>query len=142
MSDNTVPPGVCVLLAVADDARRRSLRRALEQTGLQVLSVATPGDALVVGFAERCDVLVVDIEPTGIDVAEGVGLVEWLRVRRGRAVPAIGLASHEDFADVGAAMAGGFHMVLGRLAEPHQVADAVLRIVARRDGQGQPPATD
>lgn len=136
------PPPLCVFLAVADDTRRPPLQAALEAAGIEVKSAPTPGDATVLGHADACHALVVDLDPCSFKLSDAIGLLGWLRARSERAVHGVALAPHEDEGDVAAALAGGFDAVFGCLAPPEQIAEVVVRLKALRDADTQPPPTD
>ena len=141
-ANDEIPLENRVLLTIADEARRADLRDAIERRGSRDLSVATTGDALVIGFAERCDAVVVCVEPEGLVMAQAVGLLEWLGQRRGRPVRSVALVPGEDRPDLTVALAAGFDLVFGRLATPDQIAEAVVRLAARPGAGPSPRAAD
>ncbi len=132
--DGEAAPGGCVLLTAAEEALRAGLRDALLRRGLEVLSVPTTGDALVVGYAERCDAVIVCVDAVTVAIGDAVGLLRWLSHRRGRAVPAVALVPDERAPTVMAAITAGFDLVFGRLATPDQVAEAVVKLREKRAG--------
>ena len=62
------------MLVVAREAKRAALAAHLGSYGYRVLAAGTPRDALVIGHAEACDAVVVDIAPEDVGLAGGVGV--------------------------------------------------------------------
>jgi DNA-binding response OmpR family regulator len=112
-----------VLLVEDDDAIRGAFTILLEDSGYDVRSAATGGDALRLAAADRPDVVVLDL---GLPDARGVDVARALTApSAGRRIPIVALTGRGLEADRAAALEAGCALYLVKPVNTRELLDAI-----------------
>jgi CheY-like chemotaxis protein len=119
--------GVRVLVVEDDADTREFLRLSLEGRGAVVRAAASAPEAL--GLLDRgpADVVLSDLSLPGRD---GYGLLQAIRARGLRSLPAIALSALDDPAERARSAAAGFAEHLAKPVEPEQLVRCLARVAA------------
>jgi CheY-like chemotaxis protein len=108
------------------------LRHLFASRGFDVTTCTSAADALDVASRTHFDIIVADI---GLPNIDGYELLRRLRRESPRLaqVPALALTGYVAEADVNAARAAGFDAHLAKPFAPDALADAIEKLLARRE---------
>ncbi len=140
VKDNTRtnnPPrldGLRVLIADDEPDARQWITIVLEESGAEVIAVATVGEALEALVQQRPDVLVSDIGMPGEDGYALMRKIRELEPEMGGTIPAVALTGYAREEDYTKALAAGFQL---HVAKPIRAAEliAVVASLARMAGK-------
>ena len=120
------------VLVVDDHDDSRDLSAAiLSRHGARVTAIGSVREALRVVRRARPDVLVCDLAMPGDDGFALIREVRSWRRARTRSLPALALTAYARPEDRDRALAAGFQMHLAKPVEPHDLLEAVARLVRR-----------
>ncbi|MBD2646231.1 hybrid sensor histidine kinase/response regulator, partial [Nostoc foliaceum] len=118
------------ILVVDDNADTRELVSfILQQSGAQVTSVSSVGEALEALVRLEPDVLISDI---GMPDEDGYALIRKVRIReapQGKKIPAVALTAFARDEECQLALQAGFHVYLSKPIEPDKLVTVVANLV-------------
>ena len=120
-----------VLAVDDDDATQELVATMLLMYGVSVRTAGRASDAITILSEWRPDVLLADIAMPGED---GYALMRRVRAlpSPSASIPAVALTGFTDPHSVQQAFAAGFDAHLGKPLEPHELADALMKVLAAK----------
>lgn len=123
--------GIKVLVVDDQDDARELVKRVLVECRADVITAATPTEALIAVEQGRPDVLVSDIGMPDIDGYELLRRVRALGHARGGTIPAIALTAFARSEDRTRALRAGFLVHVSKPVEPSELVATVASVVGR-----------
>jgi PAS domain S-box-containing protein len=122
--------GVRALIVDDETDSREFLAAALEEFGVQTITVASAGEALKALLKLKSDVLISDIGMPFEDGYSLIGKVRQLTAEQGGHIPAIALTAYAREEDRIQAVSAGFQIHLSKPVEPSVLAMAVANLIS------------
>ena len=127
-SEQMTLKGLRVLVVEDDDDARDLLRRALEDSQVEVQTASSAAQAIQLVRMYRPDVLVSDIGMPGEDGYELIRMVRELSPEEGSEVPAIALTAYARPEDRTRVLAAGYQLHLSKPVDPSKVVVGIASL--------------
>lgn len=130
--DNSASLSGMRVIVVDDEADSREfIITLLEQSGAEVIAVASASEAIEAVSHVKADVLISDIGMPDEDGYSLIRKVRALRAEQGGMIPAVAVTAYARSEDRTRAIASGFQMHISKPVEPEELVTVVARLSSR-----------